>query len=103
MADYQLTVTDMVIRTADQAHIPPDPGNRDRIEYEAWLADGGVPDPYVPPDPPPPDPRRKPRSSTITKTASARSRGNRRCRSASFSPRRRSNQHRRKSANENDA
>lgn len=48
MADYQLTATDTVIRTADQAWIPNDPANRDRIEYEQWLADGGVPDPYVP-------------------------------------------------------
>jgi hypothetical protein len=45
MADYQLTATDIVIRTADQANIPNDPANRDRIEYEQWLADGGVPDP----------------------------------------------------------
>jgi hypothetical protein len=45
MADYQLTQSDIVIRTADQAFIPNDPANRDRVEYEAWLADGGVPDP----------------------------------------------------------
>jgi HEAT repeat protein len=45
MADYQLTNTDVVIRTADQANVPNDPANRDRIEYEQWLADGGVPDP----------------------------------------------------------
>ena len=56
MAEYQLTDTDVVIRTADQAHIPNDPANRDRVEYEQWLADGGVPDPYVPPDIPPPGP-----------------------------------------------
>jgi hypothetical protein len=52
MADYQLTDTDTVLRTADQAYIPNDPANADRIEYEAWLADGGVPDPYKPPPPP---------------------------------------------------
>lgn len=53
MAEYQLTATDVVIRTADHAHIPNDPANRDRAEYDKWLADGGVPDPYVPPEPPP--------------------------------------------------
>jgi hypothetical protein len=54
MADYQLTATDQsVIRTADSAHIPNDPANRDWMEYLSWLADGGVPDPYAPPDPEP--------------------------------------------------
>ncbi len=49
MADYQLTDTDVVIRTADQAYIPNDPLNNDRVAYEQWLADGGVPDPVTPP------------------------------------------------------
>jgi hypothetical protein len=48
MADYQLTATDVVIRTADQTFIPNDLANLDRAAYEQWLADGGVPDPYVP-------------------------------------------------------
>lgn len=56
MAEYQLTATDTVIRTADRALIPNDPDNSDWIEYEKWLADGGVPDPYIEPEPPPPNP-----------------------------------------------
>jgi len=49
MAEYQLTATEVVIRRADNANIPNDPANRDRQEYDKWLADGGVPDPYVKP------------------------------------------------------
>lgn len=49
MADYQLTKNESVIRTADAAIIPNDPGNSDRQQYEAWLAGGGVPDPVTPP------------------------------------------------------
>lgn len=45
MADYQLTNSETVIRSVDSASIPADPANRDRAEYEAWLVDGGVPDP----------------------------------------------------------
>ncbi|WP_063685504.1 hypothetical protein [Bradyrhizobium stylosanthis] len=55
MAEYRLTETDqMVIRTADGAYIPNDDGNRDWQAYQQWLADGGVPDPYVPPPEPQP-------------------------------------------------
>ena len=56
MADYQLQANEMVLRTGDGAWIPNDPNNRDRIEYDAWVAKGGVPDPYVePPQPPTPE------------------------------------------------
>jgi hypothetical protein len=38
-------VSETILRFADQAYIPPDPANRDRQEYEAWLAQGNMPDP----------------------------------------------------------
>jgi hypothetical protein len=56
MADYRLTETDIVFRTADNAAIPNDPNNCDRVAYDAWLADGGVPDPAAPVTPPGIDP-----------------------------------------------
>jgi hypothetical protein len=53
MAEYQLTQFTEVIRTSDGATIPADPANRDYVEYQAWLASGKTPDPYVAPTPPP--------------------------------------------------
>jgi hypothetical protein len=55
MAEYQLTASEIVTRASDGAFIPNDPENADRAEYEQWLADGGVPDPYVAPEPSPPE------------------------------------------------
>lgn len=43
-APYRIINGD-VMRVSDGAIIPNDPGNRDRQEYEAWLAAGGIPDP----------------------------------------------------------
>jgi hypothetical protein len=57
-SEYQLTANPTVIRNSDMASIPDDPANRDRQIYIDWVANGGVPDPYVPPDitPVPPQP-----------------------------------------------
>lgn len=49
MSEYQLTSNAIIIRKSDGASIPNDPRNRDRAEYDAWIEDGGVPDPYVEP------------------------------------------------------
>jgi hypothetical protein len=62
MADYKLTATEepcAVIRASDGACIPPDMANRDyngdqfSPGYIQWVEAGGVPDPYVPPEPVP--------------------------------------------------
>ena len=50
---YRLTASAPVMRLADGAVIPADPKNTDRAAYEAWLAQGGVPEPYLPPAPRP--------------------------------------------------
>jgi hypothetical protein len=42
---YQATTTDAVIRLADGAVIPADPGNRDSQAYERWQQAGGTPQP----------------------------------------------------------
>jgi hypothetical protein len=50
MADYRLNATPAsVTRTVDGACIPNNPSNGDWLTYQAWLADGGVPDPYSAP------------------------------------------------------
>jgi hypothetical protein len=55
MADYQFGKDDSYIRrNEDSAHVPNAEGNRDWVAYQKWLADGGVPDPYVPPPEPQP-------------------------------------------------
>lgn len=50
MADYQhISNSDAVLRYSDQAHIPPDGGNRDWQAYQDYVAAGGVTDPPPPP------------------------------------------------------
>ena len=48
---YKLTQGDTILRLADNAFIPPDPGNRDYQEYLEWVSQGNEPLPYVPPTP----------------------------------------------------
>jgi hypothetical protein len=41
---------EVIIRDADGAFIPTDPGNIDYQEFLAWLAEGNEPTPYTPPE-----------------------------------------------------
>ena len=54
-AMYQLTTGDTILRIADNAFIPNDPGNRDYREYLDWLDAGNTPEPAPAPPPPPPN------------------------------------------------
>ena len=48
---YQLTTSDTILRTADNAFIPPDPANTDYQAYLAWLEAGNTPEPAPEPEP----------------------------------------------------
>jgi hypothetical protein len=50
---YQLTQGDTILRTADNAFIPPDPANTDYAAYVAWLDEGNTPEPAPEPPAPP--------------------------------------------------
>ena len=49
---YQLTSTDAILRTTDNAFIPPDPANTDYAAYLEWVEAGNTPEPA--PEPPAP-------------------------------------------------
>lgn len=40
-----------ILRDSDGAHIPPDPANRDRVEYQEWFSAGGLTNQYEQPVP----------------------------------------------------
>ena len=52
-AMYQLTTGNTIIRTADNAFIPPDHANTDYQAYLAWLEEGNTPEPAPEPEPAP--------------------------------------------------
>ena len=63
MAEYQQlrdpsgAISATVLRVLDQAYVPDDPANTDRVKYNSWLAEGNTPaPPDPPPEPPPPEP-----------------------------------------------
>ena len=49
-AMYQLTQTDLILRTTDGAFIPPDPANTDYQAYLEWVAAGNKPEPAPAPE-----------------------------------------------------
>jgi len=51
---YQLTQGANILRTADNAFIPPDPTNIDYAAYLAWVDEGNTPTPAPAPQPPTP-------------------------------------------------
>ena len=50
---YQLTATDCILRTADNAFIPPDPANTDYQAYLKYVEEGGEVLPAPEPEPVP--------------------------------------------------
>jgi hypothetical protein len=57
---YQLTTSNMIVRLADNAFIPPDPANTDYAAYQQWLSEGNTPLPAPePPKPAEPTPAEK--------------------------------------------
>lgn len=48
---YHLTAQGGIVRDADNAFIPNDPGNRDYAEFLAWQAEGNQATPYQSPAP----------------------------------------------------
>jgi len=65
---YQLTNSPTIIRLADHACIPPDPGNTDYREYLEWLESGNepLPAPKPAPAPTPPTPEQKLAAAGLT-------------------------------------
>lgn len=49
--NYQLTESECILRTTDNAFIPPDPANTDYAAYLQWLSEGNTPLPAPEPEP----------------------------------------------------